>query len=66
MVTHLDALKNNKALNKTKKRLKQRFWTEIYDVRCSSSWCCRGCRVFVLGGPACRGMELAWGWLWVV
>ena len=32
-MSHLDGLKNNKALNKTKKRLKQRFWTEIYQVR---------------------------------
>lgn len=43
VVTHLDALRNNKALNKTKKRLKQRFWTEIYDVRCLSLcvvYCC--------------------------
>jgi ribosome biogenesis protein BMS1 len=40
VVTHLDALKNNKALNKTKKRLKQRFWTEIYD----------GAKMFYLSG----------------
>jgi ribosome biogenesis protein BMS1 len=32
VMSHLDGLKNNKALGKTKKRLKQRFWTEIYQV----------------------------------
>lgn len=32
VLTHLDLLKNNKALKKTKKRLKTRFWTEVYQV----------------------------------
>ncbi|KFO94374.1 Ribosome biogenesis protein BMS1, partial [Buceros rhinoceros silvestris] len=30
VLTHLDALKNNKQLKKTKKKLKHRFWTEVY------------------------------------
>ena len=33
VLTHLDSFKNSKALNKTKKRLKHRFWTEVYQVR---------------------------------
>ena len=32
VLTHLDLLKNNKALKKTKKKLKTRFWTEVYQV----------------------------------
>lgn len=32
ILTHLDLLKNNKALKKTKKKLKMRFWTEVYQV----------------------------------
>ena len=30
VLTHMDKFKMNKTLQKTKKRLKQRFWTEIY------------------------------------
>ena len=33
VLTHLDLLKNNKALKKTKKKLKTRFWTEVYQVK---------------------------------
>lgn len=33
VLTHLDSFKNNKSLNKTKKRLKHRFWTEVYQVK---------------------------------
>ena len=32
VLTHLDLLKNNKTLKKTKKKLKTRFWTEVYQV----------------------------------
>lgn len=32
VLTHMDLLSNNKQLKKTKKRLKHRFWTEIYQV----------------------------------
>lgn len=31
ILTHLDKFKKNKSLRKTKKRLKSRFWTEIYQ-----------------------------------
>ncbi len=31
VLTHLDTFKNNKALQRTKKNLKQRFWTEVYQ-----------------------------------
>ncbi|CAJ0908852.1 9917_t:CDS:10 [Entrophospora sp. SA101] len=31
VLTHLDKFKNNKVLKNTKKRLKHRFWTEIYQ-----------------------------------
>ena len=39
VLTHLDLFKNNKALNTVKKRLKHRFWTEVYQVltNCSAS-----------------------------
>ncbi|XP_038061979.1 ribosome biogenesis protein BMS1 homolog isoform X2 [Patiria miniata] len=40
VLTHLDLMKNNKALQKTKKRLKHRFWTEIYQ----------GAKLFYLSG----------------
>ena len=30
VLTHLDGFRHNKRLQKTKKRLKQRFWAEIY------------------------------------
>ena len=33
VLTHLDHFKDNKMLNNTKKRLKHRFWTEVYQVR---------------------------------
>ena len=32
VLTHIDMMKDNKSLKKTKKRLKHRFWTEIYQV----------------------------------
>ena len=32
VLTHIDMMKNNKNLKRTKKKLKQRFWTEIYQV----------------------------------
>ena len=32
VLTHLDMFTNAKALRKAKKTLKQRFWTEIYQV----------------------------------
>lgn len=32
ILTHLDTFKNNKQLKKTKKKLKHRFWTEVYPV----------------------------------
>lgn len=31
VLTHLDGFKDNKRLKKTKKALKHRFWTEIYQ-----------------------------------
>eukprot|EP01134_Creolimax_fragrantissima_P000003 CFRG0003T1 len=40
VLTHLDLFKNNKQLRKTKKRLKNRFWTEIYQ----------GAKLFYLSG----------------
>ncbi|KAI8809900.1 hypothetical protein BJ742DRAFT_852387 [Cladochytrium replicatum] len=40
VLTHLDHFKDNKALRKTKKRLKHRFWTEIYQ----------GAKLFYLSG----------------
>ena len=40
VLTHLDSFKDNKRLRKTKKRLKQRFWTEIYQ----------GAKLFYLSG----------------
>ncbi|XP_017551452.1 ribosome biogenesis protein BMS1 homolog isoform X2 [Pygocentrus nattereri] len=40
VLTHLDSFKNNKTLNKTKKRLKHRFWTEVYQ----------GAKLFYLSG----------------
>ncbi|XP_061088772.1 ribosome biogenesis protein BMS1 homolog [Conger conger] len=40
VLTHLDSFKNNKALRKTKKRLKHRFWTEVYQ----------GAKLFYLSG----------------
>ncbi|KAJ3292856.1 Glycoside hydrolase 2 (Mannanase, beta-galactosidase) [Borealophlyctis nickersoniae] len=40
VLTHLDKFRDNKRLRKTKKRLKQRFWTEIYQ----------GAKLFYLSG----------------
>lgn len=40
VLTHLDKFKNNKTLRTTKKRLKHRFWTEIYQ----------GAKLFYLSG----------------
>ncbi|XP_053721325.1 ribosome biogenesis protein BMS1 homolog isoform X2 [Synchiropus splendidus] len=40
VLTHLDAFKNNKALRKTKKNMKHRFWTEVYQ----------GAKLFYLSG----------------
>lgn len=40
VLTHLDVFKNGKKLRKRKKRLKQRFWTEIYQ----------GAKLFYLSG----------------
>ncbi|KAG0231506.1 Glycoside hydrolase 2 (Mannanase, beta-galactosidase) [Actinomortierella wolfii] len=40
ILTHLDRFKNNKTLKTTKKRLKHRFWTEIYQ----------GAKLFYLSG----------------
>ncbi|KAI7907171.1 uncharacterized protein BX663DRAFT_495057 [Cokeromyces recurvatus] len=40
ILTHLDKFRNNKTLKTTKKRLKHRFWTEIYQ----------GAKLFYLSG----------------
>ncbi|XP_041032407.1 ribosome biogenesis protein BMS1 homolog isoform X1 [Carcharodon carcharias] len=40
VLTHLDTFKNTKQLRKTKKRLKHRFWTEVYQ----------GAKLFYLSG----------------
>lgn len=40
VLTHLDSLRDNKNLRNTKKKLKQRFWTEIYQ----------GAKLFYLSG----------------
>ncbi|XP_061665530.1 ribosome biogenesis protein BMS1 homolog isoform X2 [Syngnathoides biaculeatus] len=40
VLTHLDSFKNNKTLGKTKKNLKHRFWTEVYQ----------GAKLFYLSG----------------
>ena len=37
VLTHLDVFKNQKTLKKIKKALKQRFWTEVQQVRRASS-----------------------------
>ncbi len=39
VLTHLDLIKSAKAQRKTKKRLKQRFWTEIYQVMDTENEC---------------------------
>lgn len=38
VLTHLDSFKNNKTLRKTKKNLKHRFWTEVYQVNVDLLW----------------------------
>jgi ribosome biogenesis protein BMS1 len=38
VLTHMDLLKDNKKLKKAKKRLKHRFWTEIYQVKFKSAY----------------------------
>ena len=40
ILTHLDLIKKQSTLRATKNRLKQRFWTEVYD----------GCKLFYLSG----------------
>lgn len=40
VLTHLDAIKNSKALQRRKKELKHRFWTEVFD----------GAKLFYLSG----------------
>lgn len=40
VLTHLDAIKNSKALQRRKKELKHRFWTEVYN----------GAKLFYLSG----------------
>jgi len=40
VLTHLDTFKNNKALKRTKRNLKHRFWTEVYQ----------GAKLFYLSG----------------
>merc|ERR1719300_1336854 len=40
VLTHLDTFKNSKTLQRTKKNLKQRFWTEVYQ----------GAKLFYLSG----------------
>ena len=32
VLTHMDMLQNNKSMKTVKKKLKQRFWTEVYQV----------------------------------
>jgi ribosome biogenesis protein BMS1 len=31
ILTHLDYFRENKAMRKTKKKMKKRFWKEVYD-----------------------------------
>ena len=40
VLTHLDSFTNAATLRRTKKTLKHRFWTDIYD----------GCKLFYLSG----------------
>ena len=54
VLTHLDAFRDTKALKKTKKGLKHRFWTEIYQ----GGWCVDGMGYVavqhqLVGVPAC-------------
>lgn len=61
VLTHMDKFKDNKALRMTKKRLKQRFWQEIYP----------GAKLFYLSGlvrgkvrtPPHPSVTLAPSWL---
>lgn len=53
VLTHLDAFKDNKQMRKTKKRLKHRFWTEVYQVNClweilSTDFCLRSNAVVLI------------------
>jgi hypothetical protein len=50
VLTHLDAFRDTKALKKTKKGLKHRFWTEIYQGGWGWGWC-----VCVWGGVSHEG-----------
>lgn len=49
VLTHLDMFRSVKTLRKTKKMLKQRFWTEIYQVKESI--------VAVVVTPSSRGLS---------
>lgn len=46
VLTHLDYFKLNKHLRRTKKRMKKRFWKEVYD----------GCKLFYFSGLQADGM----------
>lgn len=46
ILTHLDYFKLNKQLRKTKKKMKKRFWKEVYD----------GAKLFYLSGLQADGM----------
>ena len=46
VLTHLDYFRENKALRKTKKRMKKRFWKEVYD----------GAKLFYFSGQQRDGM----------
>lgn len=64
VLTHLDSFKNNKTLRKTKKNLKHRFWTEVFQVKLIESgqkwyqmksficytWTNQGAKLFYLSG----------------
>uniref|UniRef100_A0A672GVF8 Bms1-type G domain-containing protein n=1 Tax=Salarias fasciatus TaxID=181472 RepID=A0A672GVF8_SALFA len=43
VLTHLDSFKNKKTLRKTKKNLKHRFWTEVYQSRKNFLKMTKGC-----------------------
>ena len=43
VLTHLDTFHSAKTIRKTKKTLKQRFWTEIYQVTVSGVHRCLFC-----------------------
>lgn len=49
VLTHLDGFKDNKRLKKTKKALKHRFWTEIYQGRWGEG-----------GGEPAAGFQVFW------